>query len=57
MDPIEDTLTSAVGAPPPAPVTASHSGPKIFVLSPLPGNRFDVDRYFYSPAADVMEGG
>ena len=43
-------------APPPAPVVASLSGLKIFVLSHLPGIKYDVDRYFYSPAADVMEG-
>ena len=43
-------------APPPAPAAASLSGPKIFVLSPLPGNEYDLDRYYYSPAADVSEG-
>ena len=56
MDPIEDTLASAAGSHPPALAAASLSGPKIFVLSPLLGNRFDVDWYFYSPAADVTEG-
>jgi hypothetical protein len=65
MDPIEDTLptlaslpspASAAGAPPFAPAAASLSGPKIFVLSPLPGTRYDVDQYFYSPADDVTEG-
>ncbi len=56
MDPIEDTLASAAGAHPPAPAAASLSSPNIFVLSPLPGNRFDVDQYFYSPAADITEG-
>ena len=48
--------TPAAVAPPPAPAAASLSGPKIFVLSPLPGNKYDVDRYFYSPAADVTVG-
>ncbi len=48
---------SAADAPPPAPLVAPLSGPKIFVLSPIPGNQFDVDWYFYSPAADVSEGG
>ena len=51
MDPIENTLptlaslpspASAAGAPPSAPVVASLSGPKIFVFSSLPGNRYDV---------------
>ena len=42
--------------PPPAPVAASLSGPKIFVLSPLLSNKYNVDWYFYSPAADVSEG-
>ena len=51
MDPIEEAPF-----PPPAPAAASVSGPKVFVLSPLPGNPYDVDRYFYSPAADVTEG-
>ncbi len=43
-------------APPPTPAAASLSNPKIFVLSPLPSNKYDVDRFFYSPAADVSEG-
>ncbi len=65
MDPIEDLppppafspppAPSAI-APPPAPAAAFHSGTKIFVLSPLPSNKYDVDRYCYSPAADVSEG-
>ncbi len=65
MDPVEDLppppafspppAPTAV-APPPAPAAASLSGPKIFVLSPLPGNKYDVDWYYHSPAADVSEG-
>ena len=65
MDPIKDIPpppaffsppTPAAVAPPPAPAAAFLSGPKIFVLSPLPSNKYDVDLYFYSPAADVSEG-
>ena len=65
MDPIEDLPpppaffpppAPAADAPSPAPAATFLSGPKIFVLSNLPGNQFDVDRYFYSPAADVSEG-
>ena len=56
MEPIEDTSASAAGANPPAPAAAFLSGPKIVVLSPLPGNRFDADRYFYSPVTEVTEG-
>ena len=43
-------------APPPASAVASLAGPRIFVLSPLPGNKYEVDRYFYSPRADVTKG-
>ena len=60
MDPIEEAPfpppAPAAASPPPVPAAASVSGPKVFVLSPLPGNPYDVDRYFYSPAADVNEG-
>ena len=65
MDPIEDLLppprffpppAPAADAPSPAPAAAPLSGPKIFVLSPLPGNQFNMDQYFYSPAADVSKG-
>jgi len=65
MDPAEDLPPPPAFFPPPAPVAvapspipaaASLSGPKIFVLSPLPGNKYDVDRYFYSPSADVTVG-
>jgi hypothetical protein len=65
MDPVEDLPpppaffpppAPAAVAPPPAPAAASLSGPKIFILSPLPGNKYDVDQYYYSPAADVSEG-
>jgi hypothetical protein len=31
-------------------------GPLIFVRSPLPGNKDEVDRYYYSPRADVTTG-
>jgi hypothetical protein len=46
----------------PAPVAFSPStaapldGPKIFQLSPLPGNIYDVDRFFYAPLADTTHG-
>ncbi len=52
MDPIEGLPpppaffpppAPAADAPSPAPAAATLSGPKIFVLSPLPGNQFDVD--------------
>ena len=43
----------ATTASPPASLAAR---PLIFVLSPAPGMSDDVDRYFYSPNADVMEG-
>ena len=60
MDPIEEAPfpppAPAAASPPPVPAAASVSGPMVFVLSPLPGNPYDVDRYFYSPAADVNEG-
>ena len=68
MDPLEDAPfppAPAVASPPPAPVAASpppappvvsFAGPKVFVLSPLRGNPYDVDRYYYSPSADVTQG-
>ena len=66
MDPVEDLPPPQAFFPPAAPpaavvlphtpAAASLSGPKIFVLSPLPGNKYDVDRYYYSSAADVSEG-
>jgi hypothetical protein len=46
----------AAAAPPPASTAASFAGPLIFVLSPLPGNKYEVDWYFYSPRADVTTG-
>jgi len=46
----------AAAAPPPASTAASLIGPRIFVLSLLPGNKYEVDRYFYSPRADVTTG-
>ncbi len=36
---------------------ASTIGPKIFQLSPLPGNLYDIDRFYYAPLADITEGG
>ena len=65
MDPSEDfppppalfpPPAPAAAAPPPASTAASIVGPRIFVLSPLPGNKYEVDRYFYSPRADVTTG-
>jgi hypothetical protein len=65
MDPSEDFLpppafipppARAAAAPPPASTTASLVSPRIFVLSPLPSNKYEVDRYFYSPRADVTKG-
>jgi hypothetical protein len=65
MDPIKDLPpppvffpppAPAAVAPPPAPAAAFLSGPKIFVLSPLLSNKYNVDWYFYSPAADVSKG-
>ena len=65
MDPSEDfppppvlfpPPAPAAAAPPPASTAASLVGPRIFVLSPLPGNKYEVDRYFYSARADVTTG-
>ena len=65
MDPLEDLPhppaffpppAPAAHAPPPIPAAVSLYGPKIFVLSPLPSNKYNVARYFYSPAVDVMMG-
>ena len=65
MDPSEDfphppalfpPPAPAAAAPPPASTAASIVGPRIFVLSLLPGNKYEVDRYFYSPQADVTMG-
>ena len=65
MDPSEDFPPPPAFFPPPAPVAAapprastaaSLIGPRIFVLSPLTGNKYEVDRYFYSPQADVTKG-
>ena len=46
----------AAAALPPAYAAAPPAGPSVFVLSPLPGNIYEADRYFYSPDANVMEG-
>jgi hypothetical protein len=65
MDPSEDLPPPPAFFPPPAPAAValppastavSLVGPRIFVLSPLPGNKYEVDRYFYSPQADATEG-
>jgi hypothetical protein len=56
MDPVEDSFPGLAALPSPAPAVAPASGPKIYILSPLPGNWYEVDWYFYSPAADVTEG-
>ena len=46
----------AAAALPPTYAAAPPAGPSVFVLSPLPGNIYEADRYFYSPDANVMEG-
>ena len=56
MDPTEESSPARAAFPPPAPAASSIPGPKVFVLSPLPGNVYDVDRYFYARAADVTTG-
>ncbi len=65
MDPSEDfppppaffpPPAPAAAAPPPASTAVSFVSPLIFVLSPLPGNKYEVDQYFYSPRADVTTG-
>jgi hypothetical protein len=58
MDPIEESTPGLAAFHPPAPAAASASifGPKIFVLSPLPGNIYEVDRYYYAPAANATQG-
>ncbi len=56
MDPGEESELGTAAFPPPAPAATSAPGPKIFVISPLPGNIYDVDRYYYAPSADVTSG-
>jgi hypothetical protein len=56
MDPIKESMPGLAAFNPPAPAAASISGPKIFVLSPLPGNIYEVDCYYYAPAADATQG-
>jgi hypothetical protein len=53
MDPDESVPAPAAFSPPAA---APLDGPKIFQLSPLPGNIYDVDRFFYAPSADTTHG-
>jgi hypothetical protein len=36
--------------------TTPPAGPRILQLSPLPGNIYDIDQYYYDPAADVSQG-
>jgi hypothetical protein len=55
MDP-DESFPALVAFPPPAPTAAPIPGPKIFQLSPLPGNIYEVDRYYYAPLADVTQG-
>ena len=52
MDPVEAV------APPRAAVAnaAAASGPKIVHLSPLPGNIYKSDRFYYDPAASLLSG-
>ena len=56
MDPVEDFEPGPAAFPPLAPAATSASGIKIFVLFPLPGNIYNVDRYYYAPLADVTSG-
>ena len=58
MDPAEESSPAQssparAALPPPAMIASSLPGPKVFVLSPLPGNVYDVDHYFYARSADV----
>ncbi len=51
MDPDADS------APPLAPARAvTPAGPKSLQLSPVPGNIYVMDCFFYGPAADVSQG-
>jgi hypothetical protein len=56
MDPIDKSTPGSAAFHPPTPAAASISSPKICVLSPLPGNIYEVDRYYYAPAADATQG-
>ncbi len=53
MDPDKSVSAPVVFSPPAA---APLDGPKIFQLSPLPGNIYDVDRFFYAPSAGTTHG-
>jgi hypothetical protein len=43
---------------PPLALTSgvSLAGPKILKLSPVPNNIYDMDRFFYNPAANISQG-
>ena len=56
MDPGEESELGTAAFPPPAPAATSAPGSKIFVISPVPGNIYDVDHYYYAPSADVTSG-
>jgi hypothetical protein len=56
MDPVEESMPSLAAFPPPAPAATSDPGPKIFVISPLPGNIYNIDYYYYASSADVTSG-
>jgi hypothetical protein len=53
MDPDESVPAPAAFSPPAA---APLDRPKIFQLSPLLGNIYDIDRFFYAPLADTTHG-
>jgi hypothetical protein len=54
MDPDESFPMSAA-FPPPAPAATPIPGPKIFQLSPLPGNIYNVECYYYAPLTDITK--
>ncbi len=37
-------------------LAASDTSPKIFQLSPLPGNIYDIDCFYYAPSANITQG-
>ena len=52
MDPVEDAIPPDVAAA----RAAAASGPKIVQLSPLPGNIYETDQFYYDPAATLTAG-
>jgi hypothetical protein len=38
------------------PLGLAIAGPRIIQLSPIPGNIYNMDRFYYDPAADVSCG-